>query len=134
MTEPRLRATIGVLAGGAAYRIFLWLLPFGLIVGGALGLAVLASLAAWKTGGETAATSLNAGYQLAFVVGGVELVPVPATSARAGVIGRVAVEQGSRAVIPREHHPPVPPLDLHPGEPLGGRHKPVGQPSPLPSR
>jgi EmrB/QacA subfamily drug resistance transporter len=43
----------------------------GFMMGGALGLAVLASLAAWKTGGETAATSLNAGYQLAFVVGGV---------------------------------------------------------------
>ena len=28
----------GVLAGGIAYRIFLWLLPFGLIVGGVLGL------------------------------------------------------------------------------------------------
>ena len=27
-----------VLAGGIAYRLFLWLLPFGLIVGGALGL------------------------------------------------------------------------------------------------
>lgn len=27
-----------VLAGGLAYRLFLWLLPFGLIVGGALGL------------------------------------------------------------------------------------------------
>jgi MFS family permease len=43
----------------------------GFMMGGALGLAVLASLAAWKTGGETAATSLNAGYQLAFVVGGI---------------------------------------------------------------
>jgi len=42
----------------------------GFMMGGALGLAVLASLAAWKTGGETAATSLNAGYQLAFAVGG----------------------------------------------------------------
>ena len=43
----------------------------GFMMGGALGLAVLASLAAWKTGGETAAASLNAGYQLAFVVGGI---------------------------------------------------------------
>jgi EmrB/QacA subfamily drug resistance transporter len=43
----------------------------GFMMGGALGLAVLASLAAWKTGGETAAASLNAGYHLAFVVGGV---------------------------------------------------------------
>jgi EmrB/QacA subfamily drug resistance transporter len=43
----------------------------GFMMGGALGLAVLASLAAWKTGGETAAASLNSGYQLAFLVGGV---------------------------------------------------------------
>ncbi|HSB38979.1 MAG TPA: DHA2 family efflux MFS transporter permease subunit [Gaiellaceae bacterium] len=43
----------------------------GFMMGGALGLAVLASLAAWKTGGETTATALSAGYQLAFVVGGV---------------------------------------------------------------
>ena len=33
-----------VLAGGVAYRLFLWLLPFGLIVGGALGLGNAASL------------------------------------------------------------------------------------------
>ena len=32
------RVAASVLAGGFAYRIFLWLLPFGLIVGGALGL------------------------------------------------------------------------------------------------
>ena len=43
----------------------------GFMMGGALGLAVLASLAAWKTGGETAASSLNAGYQLAFGIGAV---------------------------------------------------------------
>jgi membrane protein len=33
-----------VLAGGVAYRLFLWLLPFGLIVGGVLGLGDAASL------------------------------------------------------------------------------------------
>jgi uncharacterized BrkB/YihY/UPF0761 family membrane protein len=33
-----------VLAGGVAYRLFLWLLPFGLIVGGALGLGDADSL------------------------------------------------------------------------------------------
>jgi uncharacterized BrkB/YihY/UPF0761 family membrane protein len=33
-----------VLAGGMAYRLFLWLLPFGLIVGGALGLGDADSL------------------------------------------------------------------------------------------
>jgi MFS family permease len=43
----------------------------GFMMGGALGLAVLASLAAWQTGGETDPASLDAGYQLAFVVGGV---------------------------------------------------------------
>jgi len=43
----------------------------GFMMGGALGLAVLASLAAWQTGGETDSASLNAGYQLAFVVGAV---------------------------------------------------------------
>jgi EmrB/QacA subfamily drug resistance transporter len=43
----------------------------GFMMGGALGLAVLASLAAWQTGGGTDAESLNSGYQLAFVVGGI---------------------------------------------------------------
>jgi EmrB/QacA subfamily drug resistance transporter len=38
------------------------------MMGGALGLAVLASLAAWKTGGSTTAEALTAGYHLAFVV------------------------------------------------------------------
>ena len=33
------RVAGSVLAGGVAYKLFLWLLPFGLIVGGALGLA-----------------------------------------------------------------------------------------------
>ena len=33
------RVAATVLAGGFAYRIFLWLLPFGLVVGGALGLS-----------------------------------------------------------------------------------------------
>ncbi len=31
------RVAASVLAGGVAYRLFLWLLPFGLIIGGALG-------------------------------------------------------------------------------------------------
>jgi EmrB/QacA subfamily drug resistance transporter len=39
------------------------------MMGGALGLAVLASLAAWKTGGSTAVADLAAGYHLAFMVG-----------------------------------------------------------------
>jgi len=37
--ERNRRVAASVLAGGFAYRIFLWLLPFGLIVGGGLGLA-----------------------------------------------------------------------------------------------
>jgi len=36
--ERNRRVAASVLAGGVAYRLFLWLLPFGLIVGGALGL------------------------------------------------------------------------------------------------
>jgi uncharacterized BrkB/YihY/UPF0761 family membrane protein len=36
--ERNQRVASSVLAGGVAYRFFLWLLPFGLIIGGALGL------------------------------------------------------------------------------------------------
>jgi uncharacterized BrkB/YihY/UPF0761 family membrane protein len=36
--ERNRRVAASVLAGGLAYRIFVWLLPFSLIVGGALGL------------------------------------------------------------------------------------------------
>jgi membrane protein len=36
--ERNRRVAASVLAGGAAYRLFLWLLPLGLIVGGVLGL------------------------------------------------------------------------------------------------
>ena len=36
--ERNRRVAASVLAGGIAYRLFLWLLPLGLIVGGALGL------------------------------------------------------------------------------------------------
>ena len=35
--EKNRRVAASVLAGGLAYRLFLWMLPFGLIVGGALG-------------------------------------------------------------------------------------------------
>jgi uncharacterized BrkB/YihY/UPF0761 family membrane protein len=45
-----------VLAGGVAYRLFLWMLPFGLIVGGALGLCDADGTAsAAATGGLPAA-------------------------------------------------------------------------------
>jgi MFS family permease len=46
----------------------------GFMMGGALGLAVLASLAAWRTGSVEAtsqAAALNSGYHLAFLVGAV---------------------------------------------------------------
>jgi hypothetical protein len=36
--ERNRRVASSVLAGGIAYRLFLWLLPFGLILGGAFGL------------------------------------------------------------------------------------------------
>ena len=35
--ERNRRVAASVLAGGLAYRLFLWMLPFGLIIGGALG-------------------------------------------------------------------------------------------------
>jgi uncharacterized BrkB/YihY/UPF0761 family membrane protein len=41
--ERNRNVAAGVLAGGMAYRLFLWLLPFGLVVGGALGLGDAAS-------------------------------------------------------------------------------------------
>ena len=37
--ERNRRVAASVLAGGFAYRIFLWLLPLGLVIGGALGFA-----------------------------------------------------------------------------------------------
>ncbi len=37
--ERNKRVAASVLAGGFAYRLFLWLLPFGLVVGGGLGLS-----------------------------------------------------------------------------------------------
>jgi EmrB/QacA subfamily drug resistance transporter len=40
-------------------------------VGGALGLALLTSLAAWRTGSGTSAQALTSGYQLAFTAGAV---------------------------------------------------------------
>ena len=41
--ERNRRVASSVLAGGFAYRIFLWLLPLGLVLGGALGLSNAAS-------------------------------------------------------------------------------------------
>ena len=54
--ERNRRVAASVLAGGIAYRLFLWLLPFALIVGGALGLMNADSTEeAFATGGLPAA-------------------------------------------------------------------------------
>jgi EmrB/QacA subfamily drug resistance transporter len=71
----------------------------GFMMGGALGLAVLASLAAWKTGGETAAASLNAGYHLAFV-GGAAFSGVAALLAVALLRDRPLVPHGEAEPAP----------------------------------
>jgi uncharacterized BrkB/YihY/UPF0761 family membrane protein len=42
--ERNRRVAASVLAGGLAYRIFLWLIPFGLVVGGALSVGNAASI------------------------------------------------------------------------------------------
>jgi uncharacterized BrkB/YihY/UPF0761 family membrane protein len=56
--ERNRRVAASVLAGGVAYRLFLWLLPFGLIVGGALGfLHADSTEKAVSTGGLPAAVS-----------------------------------------------------------------------------
>jgi MFS family permease len=65
------------------------------MMGGALGLAVLASLAAARTNallasGASAESALNAGYQLAFVIGAV-------FAAAAGVIGAAFMRTGAHA-------------------------------------
>jgi hypothetical protein len=65
------------------------------MMGGALGLAVLASLAAARTSslagaGADAVTALNGGYQMAFVVGAV-------FAALAAVLGAVLLRTGDAA-------------------------------------
>jgi hypothetical protein len=56
--ERNRRVAASVLAGGLAYRLFLWLLPFGLIIGGALGfLNADSTEKAVSTGGLPAAVS-----------------------------------------------------------------------------
>jgi len=58
--ERNRRVAATVLAGGFAYRIFLWLLPFGLIVGGGLGLADARSTEDAVEGGGIPAAVSNA--------------------------------------------------------------------------
>jgi hypothetical protein len=74
------------------------------MMGGALGLAVLASLAAWRTdeleaAGEGTLAALNGGYHAAFLVGALFVV---ASSAVAGVFLRAdaqaAAHEGHGAI------------------------------------
>jgi uncharacterized BrkB/YihY/UPF0761 family membrane protein len=58
--ERNRRVAATVLAGGFAYRIFLWLLPFGLILGGALGFADADSTEDAVEGGGLPAAVTNA--------------------------------------------------------------------------
>ena len=58
--ERNKRVAASVLAGGFAYRIFLWLLPFALIVGGGLGLANADSTEEAVEGGGLPAAVTNA--------------------------------------------------------------------------
>jgi uncharacterized BrkB/YihY/UPF0761 family membrane protein len=58
--ERNRRVAATVLAGGFAYRIFLWLLPFGLVLGGALGFADADSTEEAVEGGGLPAAVTNA--------------------------------------------------------------------------
>ena len=58
--ERNRRVASSVLAGGIAYRLFLWLLPFGLILGGALGLMDADSTEDAVQGGGLPAAVVNA--------------------------------------------------------------------------
>ena len=74
------------------------------MMGGALGLAVLASLAAWRTeeleaAGESARAALNGGYHLAFLVGSAFVV---ASAVVAAALLRVDVS------APQEEHHGIP--------------------------
>ena len=66
--ERNRRVAATVLAGGFAYRIFLWLLPFGLIVGGGLGLADARSTEDAVEGGGIPAAVSNAVGDAALIV------------------------------------------------------------------
>ncbi len=65
------------------------------MMGGALGLAVLASLAASRTGGETTAAALTTGYHAAFLLGAV-------FAAAAAVIGGTLLRTGAYAAAEHE--------------------------------
>ncbi|HUH16092.1 MAG TPA: MFS transporter [Gaiellaceae bacterium] len=68
------------------------------MMGGALGLAVLASVAAARTGGNGSAAALVDGYQAAFLVGTVFAVA-------AGLVAAVFLRRGAAASAPAELEP-----------------------------
>jgi EmrB/QacA subfamily drug resistance transporter len=65
------------------------------MMGGALGLAVLASLAASRTGGDTSAAALTTGYHAAFLLGAL-------FAAAAAVIGGTLLRTGAYAAAAHE--------------------------------
>jgi hypothetical protein len=76
------------------------------MMGGALGLAVLASLAAWRTDslladGQDSLAALNGGYHLAFVVGAAFALAAAVLSAVLLRAGRPATaHEGDAAGVP----------------------------------
>jgi len=71
-------------------------------VGGALGLALLTSLAAWRTGGGSSAQALTSGYHLAFAAG-------TGLAAASVVVAAVALRPGR----PAGGQPPAAPVAGH---------------------
>src|SRR4051794_6895649 len=96
-------------------------------VGGAIGLAVLATLATQRTDarladGDSAAAALNSGYHLAYLVGaGLVLVAV----AVAVSVLRVRVPEGEAAPVPDVPAEPVPGARAEPPEAPAIRVKPL---------
>jgi EmrB/QacA subfamily drug resistance transporter len=79
------------------------------MMGGALGLAVLASLAASRTGGDTSAAALTTGYHAAFLLGAVfaaAAAVIGGTLLRTGVYAAAAQEEdgavGAPAIAPAD--------------------------------
>jgi hypothetical protein len=75
------------------------------MMGGALGLAVLASLAASRTdtllaSGEDAVGALNGGYRVAFLAGAIFAALAAAVGGLVLRVGRHAPEHGHDAIVP----------------------------------
>ena len=73
------------------------------MMGGALGLAVLASLAAWRTndlGGAKDLDALTSGYHLAFVIGAIFTVG-------AAVVGATLLRSPAQQQIAAAHEPAI---------------------------